>query len=72
MNEIVKVVGIIFGLALTFLSCFGLYLVAIDHVYFVDIIFVYAWLIILLLTFLVGLYLVWYHYQRNEEYLKRV
>ena len=67
MSEIVKVVGIICGLALTVLSSVGFYLVAIDLVYFVDIVFVYAWLIVLLLLFVSGLYLVWYYYQSRAE-----
>ena len=67
MSEIVKVVGIICGLALTILSIVGFYLVAIDLVYFVDIVFVYAWFIVLLLLFVSGFYLVWYYYQRRAE-----
>lgn len=67
MSEIVKVVGIICGLTLTVLSSVGFYLVAIDIVYFVDIVFVYAWLIVLLLLFISGLYLVWYYYQSRAE-----
>ena len=67
MSEIVKVVGIICGLALTVLSSVGFYLVAIDLVYFVDIVFVYAWLIVLLLLFVSGFYLVWYYYQSRAE-----
>jgi len=67
MSEIVKVVGIICGLALTILSIVGFYLVAIDLVYFVDIVFVYAWFIVLLLLFVSGFYLVWYYYQSHAE-----
>ena len=67
MIEIVKVVGIICGLVLTILSSVGFYLVAIDLVYFVDIVFVYAWLIVLLLLFVSGFYLVWYYYQSRAE-----
>ena len=67
MSEIVKVVGIICGLALTILSIVGFYLVATDLVYFVDIVFVYAWFIVLLLLFASGFYLVWYYYQSRAE-----
>ena len=67
MSEIVKMVGIICGLVLTVLSSVGFYLVAIDLVYFVDIVFVYAWLIVLLLLFVSGFYLVWYYYQSRAE-----
>jgi len=72
MSEIVKVVGIICGLALNILSIVGFYLVAIDLVYFVDIVFVYAWFIVLLLLFVSGFYLVWYYYQRRAERVKNL
>jgi hypothetical protein len=72
MSEIVKVVGIICGLALTVLSSVGFYLVAIDLVYFVDIVFLYAWFIALLLLFVSGFYLVWYYYQSRAESVKNL
>ena len=67
MSEIVKVVGIICGLALTVLSIVGFYLVAIDLVYFVDTVFIYSWLIVLSLLFVSGFYLVWYYRQSRAE-----
>ena len=67
MSEIVKVVSIICGLTLTVLSSVGFYLIAMDLVYFVDIVFVYAWFIVLLLLLFSGFYLVWYYYQSRAE-----
>ena len=67
MSEIVKLVGIIFGLALTVLSIAGFYLVAIDLVYFVDKVFLYFWLIVLSLLFVIGFYLVWHYHQSRAK-----
>ena len=67
LSEIVKVVGIICGLALTVLSSVGFYLIAMDLVYFVDILFVYVWFIVLLLLLVSGFYLVLYYYQSRAE-----
>jgi len=65
MSEVVKVLGIICGLVLIILSIVGIYWIAIDFVYFVDIVFLYAWLIVLLSLFIIGFYLLWYYYQNR-------
>lgn len=62
MRELIRILGISFGLALTFLSIIGFYLIAIDLVYFADIVFVYSWIILLLLFCIIGIYLIWYYY----------
>ena len=69
MNEIVRLAGIFCGLAIAILSVIGLYFIALNRVYFVDLVFVYSSLIVLLLLLVSGFYLVWYCYQ---NYLKSV